>query len=263
MEIETIKSNDGSNDLKIEFVLKGTNNSFVNAVRRSVNEIPVLAVDTVEISANDSALNDEILAHRIGLLPLKYDKTFTLPEECSCKGKGCAKCTATLTLKASGGAVKAGELKSKTVDVLYPEMPLTLLQKDQEIELMAEARLGRGINHSKFSPGLMWFREYPIIELPKNAEACKDCVKVCPKGVFSIDGKVAVKNLLNCDLCEACVDECRKLGKEEIVVKGSKEDFIISIESWGQLRPKEIFIEACEILDKNIKEFLKEASKIK
>jgi hypothetical protein len=73
------------------------------------NEIPVLAVDSIEVSKNDSMLYDEMLALRIGLIPLKADKTFALPEECTCKGKGCMKCTASLVLKASGpGVIRAG-----------------------------------------------------------------------------------------------------------------------------------------------------------
>ena len=41
--------------------------SLANAIRRSVSEIPVLAIDEVEIFKNDSALYDEFLAHRLGL----------------------------------------------------------------------------------------------------------------------------------------------------------------------------------------------------
>ena len=50
---------------------------FINAVRRSVTEIPVLAIDEVEIFKNDSALYDEVLAHRIGLIPLKTEKSMS------------------------------------------------------------------------------------------------------------------------------------------------------------------------------------------
>jgi DNA-directed RNA polymerase alpha subunit len=49
--------------------------SLANAVRRYVDQIPILAVDEVEISKNDSPLYDETVAHRIGMIPLKMDKS--------------------------------------------------------------------------------------------------------------------------------------------------------------------------------------------
>jgi len=251
-------------DMKLSLVLENVGNGYANALRKSVNEIPVLAIDTVEISRNDSALFDEMLAHRIGLVPLKADKTFTAPEKCTCKGKGCTKCTATLVLKTNSGKVLAGELKGKSVEVIYPELPITILQKGQEIELVAEARLGRGVDHAKHSPGLAWIREVPHITLPKDKEKIKVCAEKCPKNVYQLEPKVEVKNLMNCDLCMACVEECEKQGfKDQIKVEGDDKDFIFEIESWGQLKPKEILVEACGALKKNIDEFLKEASKIK
>ncbi len=247
---------------ELSFVLKDINYTYANAIRRFANEIPVLAIDTVEISKNDSALYDEVLAHRLGLIPLIGDKTYTLPSECSCKEKGCAKCTAMITLKASGpGIIKAEELKSKVVKPVFPETPIVLLQKDQDLELVAEAKLGKGIDHAKFSPGLVWFRSYPQVELSKDADA--DCAKACPRKVFEINGsKASVKNLINCDLCNACVEECINKNKEGIKVSGSENDFIFEIESWGQISPKEIFTEALEALRKNIKELDKDISKL-
>ena len=47
--------------------------TLANSLRRHINQIPVLAVDEVEISKNDSALYDETIAHRIGLVPLKME----------------------------------------------------------------------------------------------------------------------------------------------------------------------------------------------
>ena len=257
--IEIIKSS-GS---ELSFVIRGINHTYANAIRRSAEEIPVLAVENVEISKNDSVLYDEILGHRIGLIPLKADKTFTLPEDCSCKGKGCAKCTVALTLKATGpGIVRAKDLKSKTVEPVFPEMPIVLLQKDQELELVAEAKLGKGLEHAKYSPGLMWFRAYPKIEIEKECNLCKECVNVCPKNVYEVDSKITVKNLINCDLCNACVEACARKGKNALKVSGSAEDFIFEIESWGQIAPKEIFTESLGALKENLKNLDKDLSKI-
>lgn len=252
---------------RLSFVLEAPQ-SFVNALRRASNEISILAVDEMEITKNDSVLRDEMLAHRIGLVPLSSDKTFTLPEECSCDGKGCGKCTAELVLKAVGKTggpctVYASDLKSKTVKVVYPDMPLVILQPEQELELVAEARLGRGSRHAKYSPGLVYFKAYPKISI-SGCDACEACVKACPHAVLEQQGKkIVVKNLLECDLCEACVEECKKLGKSAIKVEGSKESFIFNIESWGQISAREIFIESSELIGKNLKNFEKEVDKIK
>jgi len=245
---------------KIVFALNGISTEFANAIRRSIYEIPVLAIDEVEISRNDSALYDEILAHRLGLVPLKTDKkTFTLISECSCKGKGCTKCTASLVLKAKGpGIVYVSDLKSKVVSPVYPEMPLVTLQKDQELELVADARLGFGKNHVKWTPGIIWFRAYPKIEITKDAEQCKECLDVCPQKVYAFDKKLTVQNLGACDLCEACVEK-----SNGIKISSSDEDFIFYVESFGQISPKEIILESLDIIDKNMSQLDKEVNKIK
>ena len=41
------------------------NVSLANAIRRSAGEIEVLAIDECDIYKNDSALYDEIIAHRL------------------------------------------------------------------------------------------------------------------------------------------------------------------------------------------------------
>ena len=48
--------------------------SLANAIRRYLNQIPVLAIDELEIIKNGSALYDEVVAHRVGLIPLKMGK---------------------------------------------------------------------------------------------------------------------------------------------------------------------------------------------
>src|SRR3989344_3740746 len=53
------------------------NEALANAIRRSLSEVPTLAIDEVEIYKNDSALYDEIVANRLGLIPLKTEKSMS------------------------------------------------------------------------------------------------------------------------------------------------------------------------------------------
>jgi DNA-directed RNA polymerase II subunit RPB3 len=58
-------------DNECEFVLRDTDVSVANALRRvMIAEVPTIAIDLVEFENNTTVLNDEFLAHRLGLVPL-------------------------------------------------------------------------------------------------------------------------------------------------------------------------------------------------
>ena len=234
--------------------------SLANSIRRSTLEIPILAIDEVEFFKNDSALFDEIIAHRLGLVPLEKEKTFTAIEKCSCKGKGCAKCSVDLKIKAKGPCtIYSKDLKGK-VRPAYDNIPIVILDKDQELELVARAKLGKGIEHAKYSPGLVYYRNFAKIEISKecNSEECKKCVEACPQNLLKIEkDKIVVKDIYKCDLCEACVEECKKQNHDAIKIS-QDENLVFFIESWGQIEAKEIFTEAIDALNHNLKELGKQ-----
>ena len=246
---------------KITFLVQGIDETIANSLRRSVQEVPILAIDTVEFVKNDSALFDEILAHRIGLLPLKTEK-MTLQEECTCKGKGCSKCTVSFKLEKKGPCtVYSSELKGKA-EVVHEKTPIVILADGQELQFSATARLGKATEHTKFSPGLMYYRPVCAININKNCDACGDCIKSCPLKILEMkEGKIITAHIEDCDICEACLDACNKKGKNALEIKTSNEDFIFVIESWGQLTAKEIFTEAIKILGENLKELEKKLEK--
>lgn len=243
------------------FLIKGSSPMFVNVLRRIlISEVPTMAMEDVEFRKNSSILYDEILAHRLGLVPLKTDlKTYDLAEECKCKGGGCVRCTLKLTLKItarSDQVINASELKSKDPKIVpvYKEMPLVKLLKGQQLELEATARLGRGKDHMKWSPGHVYYKFRPVVEIAKQPKDAERFVKNCPKGVFEAKrGGLAINKdkILECHLCGACTD----LEPGAIRLNESDADFVFCIEPWGQLTVKQMVSEAFDIFEKKLDEF--------
>jgi DNA-directed RNA polymerase II subunit RPB3 len=79
----------------IKFELYNTDLAVANALRRiMIAEVPTMAIDLVEIRENTSALHDEFIAHRLGLVPLFCPniEAFAYHEDCYCTSM-CDKCT--------------------------------------------------------------------------------------------------------------------------------------------------------------------------
>ena len=220
---------------KLSFLVKEADLGIVNALRRvCIESVPVLAIDEVEFVKNDSALFDEMIAHRLGLVPLKTPSGMKMRSECTCKNKGCAKCKISLKLSVKGKEVLSGDLKSKGTESVY-DMPIVRLLPEQELEFTADACLGVGKEHAKFIPGLIMHRNVAKISIG-NCENAEEISRICPKKVFEVKGgKLEVVKGSECDLCNACVDKC-----EGITVEPKEDEFVFIIESWGQLSPQEI-----------------------
>lgn len=70
MRIDIIHLNDES----VVFDLVGVDVSVANALRRILlAEVPTVAIETVYIQENTSIVQDEVLSHRLGLVPIKAD----------------------------------------------------------------------------------------------------------------------------------------------------------------------------------------------
>ena len=246
---------------KVTFMLKGATPALANVMRRAMIEsVPTMAIDTVEFQKNSSVLYDEILAHRLGLIPIKTDlKGYNLPEKCKCKGEGCARCTLKLTLKAKGPCiVYASEIKSKDPKVkpVYGDTPIVTLLKGQELELEATAKLGQGKEHVKWSPGLVWYTYESIITVNNDSTKIAACKDKLPPQIFDKSGKID-KKLITGNLVDACEGVC----PEVIKIEHNSENFLFNIEPWGQLEPKDIATAAADMLLESLKEFDEQLSK--
>ncbi len=221
--------------------------SLANAIRRYLGRIPVLAIDEAEISRNDSPLFDEVIAHRLGLVPLKMDKAVKEGEEIKLK----------LSIKKEG-YVLSGELNGK-VKPAYDKIPITSLNKGQELEIVAIARTGKGSDHGKFAPGLIFYRNVVDVKIDKDCP--KEVVEICPQKILKLEnGKIAITDEKKCDMCEACVELCQKQNKDSIKLTPTKE-LMITLESFGQLSVEEIFKKSTDALKKDLAEVSKKVSK--
>ena len=265
MEIKVLEKDDSN----MRFLVKGVDVQYVNTLRRlMLAEVPCMAIDEVVVIENSSVLQDEFIAHRLGLIPLKTNlDEYNLPEECPCKSEfGCNLCRVTLTLDAEAKegtrTIYSGELISENPEIVpvKENIPIMKLTKGQKLKLEAYARLGRGKKHAKWQPvSLCAYKYFPKIEiLEKNCDNCGKCVEICPRKVLTkTDGKVEVRDLMACTLCQDCVEACPK-NPPAIQVGWEKNSFIFNLESTGALPPERIVKEALKILDGQLKEIEKQ-----
>src|SRR3989344_4066327 len=81
MEIKLLENN--KKEGKVSFMIKKTSPAFANSLRKYILEkVPAMAIEDVEFRKNGSILYDEMIAHRLGLIPLSTDlKSYNLPQE--------------------------------------------------------------------------------------------------------------------------------------------------------------------------------------
>lgn len=270
MKIEVLEKD----DVMIRLIIKDVDVTLMNTLRRiALAEVPSMAIDEIVVIENSSILQDEIIAHRLGLTPLKTDLDgYNLPEECSCESEfGCNLCRVTLTMDTEATDEKqttyTGELVSENPKVIpvSDKIPIVKLSKGQKLKFEAYARLGKGKVHAKWQPvSMCTYKYYPKIDVPnKDCKDCSKCVDICPKRVLGMKGKrVEVRNLLACNLCMDCVEECpQKIPP--LKVGWEKNAFIMNIESTGALPPEKIILEASKILEAQLTKFKEKIGAIK
>jgi len=148
-----------SHPSRIRLRIKGVERAYANAIRRiAISQVPTMAIDDVVILENSSVMFDELVAHRLGLIPLKTDlNRYNLPEDCDCKSAlGCPKCRVLLVLDAEAThkirAVNSSDLVSEDPETkpISDLIPIVKLAPGQKVKLEAYARLGKGTEHAKW-----------------------------------------------------------------------------------------------------------------
>lgn len=254
-------------DSEVRFIVDGVTSAFAGELRRILmSEIPAMAIEWVDFKRNDSALPDEVVANRLGQVPLTYDKrAYNFPADCKCKGKGCSRCQVKLTLKKKGPAVVyASDLKSndKSVAPMYEKIPIVELFDDQEIQFSAIAQLGIGKDHSKWQGAVVGYKNTPrVVVNLKPGKHADEIIAKCPKHLLRSKGdKVVITDPLDCTLC----NQCLQLAKEgEIKIEPVEDSFVFTVETASGIKSPDIVTMATEIMEASAKELEKQVKKIK
>ncbi len=149
MKVEVVNRTDD----RIKFNVSGIRDSIANALRRIIiSEVPIMAIEEVTFHENSSAMDDEALAHRLGLIPLKTDLAGPDSMEINLNASG-PKTVYSSELKPTEIKVK-GKLAASGGISAYDKTLIIKLMEKQGINLKAIARLGIGREHIKWQGGL-------------------------------------------------------------------------------------------------------------
>lgn len=269
----------------LEFKLCGVDNSFANGLRRVMQaEVPTLGIESVTIIQNTSTLPDEMIAHRIGLVPLLSMKArhMNYERDCSCSGVGCPSCRITGELHAecpidqstlqvfANESMHIDDPDVRPVSVEEKGVWLVTLGRAQKLILRFVIRKNIAKTHAKFMPVATVAMRYAP-EITTNPEGlqrltpdqCREWVARCPRGVFHYDARdhrVTVRNPDECIFCRECYSEERpfdKLPEPLVSVRQKKDargyfDFTFVVESTGVLPVVQIVYDAIEVLSKKL-----------
>ncbi|MBA0631033.1 hypothetical protein Godav_003069 [Gossypium davidsonii] len=270
-----------------KFELHDTDASMANALRRvMIAEVPTIAIDLVEIEVNSSVLNDEFIAHRLGLIPLTSQRAMSMrfSRDCdACDGDGqCEFCSVEFHLRAKCISDQTLDVTSKdlyssdhtVVPVDFTDSAgyesseqrgiiIVKLRRGQELRLRAIARKGIGKDHAKWSPAAtVTFMYEPEIHINEDMmdtltlEEKQSFVDSSPTRVFDIDPntqQVVVVDPEAYTYDDEVLKKAEAMGKPGLVEIYAKEDsFIFTIESTGAVKAYQLVLNAIEILKQKL-----------
>ncbi|KAJ3052196.1 DNA-directed RNA polymerase core subunit rpc40 [Rhizophlyctis rosea] len=270
----------GKDDM--EFDLIGIDASIANAFRRIlIGEVPTMAIERVYVINNTTIMHDEILSHRLGLIPIKADPrafdykegeedqptdlntiVFNLAIQCSVnKNAPPNSVDPKVKFINSSGSLKwqpQGDQEERLGTEIRPvhdDVLLTKMRPGQEIELEVHCQKGIGKEHAKWSPvATASYRLLPDIQILKPITG-QDAIKFqrCfPQGVVEVvknrkgeqEAKIANprKDTVSREVLR------HKEFEDKVRLTRVRDHFIFSIESTGILPPHILFKEAVGIL---------------
>ncbi|GIL92055.1 hypothetical protein Vretimale_14969 [Volvox reticuliferus] len=240
----------------MEFDMIGVDPAIANALRRIlIAEVPTMAIEHVFVINNTSIIQDEVLAHRLGLVPLlipphlfeakmaeeapsekntvvfKLDVTAKRHRDGSIENEkvlssdlvwlpGGSELPEETTCRfASGQAHLFTEPSTPAPRAVHDNILLAKLRPGQTIILEAHATKGTGKEHAKWSPvATAWYRLHPEVHMLKDVPADSDVgreLMATCPGLFVADEKGLIR-ANNARGHEMVLEKLRRLLEQEL-----------------------------------------------
>ncbi|KAJ8248494.1 hypothetical protein GJAV_G00242630 [Gymnothorax javanicus] len=283
----------------LEFDMVGIDAAIANAFRRILlAEVPTMAVEKVFVYNNTSIVQDEVLAHRLGLVPIKADPrlfeyrnagdeegteidTIQLQLKVKCtRNPKATKDSSDPSELYLNHMVYSGDMKwvpiGNQADVfadadigpVLGDILLAQLRPGQELDIVMHCVKGIGKDHAKFSPvATASYRLLPEITLlePVEGEKAERLKRCFSPGVIELEdcgGKKFAK-VVNSRLDTCSREVLRHEDLKKLVKLGRVRDhFIFSVESTGILAPEVLVSEAIKVLMAKCQRFLSELESV-
>ncbi|RXN21727.1 DNA-directed RNA polymerases I and III subunit RPAC1 [Labeo rohita] len=228
----------------LEFDMVGIDAAIANAFRRILlAEVPTMAIEKVFIYNNTSIIQDEILSHRLGLVPIKADPR--LFEYRNLEDQ-------------EGTEIDTIQLQLKVKCTRNPRAP----KDSSDPKELYLNHMGK--DHAKFSPvATASYRLLPEITLlqtieGEQAERLKRCFSPGVIEIQNVNGRKVAK-VVNSRLDTCSREVLRHDDLKNLVKLGRVRDhFIFSVESTGILPPDVLVTEAINVLISKCQKFLTE-----
>jgi len=272
---------------QVEF--KDVNYSFVNSVRRAlVSMVPCLAVHEVDFHMGSlgtyvdeetgeeneyesiSAMFNEIIAHRIGMLPVPTDEK-TLEAFSDAVDDDSKQPDIMYSLHKQGPCtVYSGDLEPVNGDesLIIPEtnVPIVKLTEGQAILVYAKAKIGTAQKHAKWQCAVApRFYQAPTLKV-SSGKGGKTVIDTVGKDKFTKKGKEQV--ITDPVIAHEALQKLEKLwnddkAKDSMEVTTNKQHFIFEFETNGAMKAKLALELALKSLDKHCNDFMSGINAIK
>ena len=209
---------------RLTFRLADTSKEFVNLLRSAlISRVAVPAIAEVTFKLNTSTVNDDMLAHRIGLLQI------------NCDAAADAKVAFRIDPVVKTTIVRARDVSCKGCTFSLPDEVIVVLNKHEALDFGASVEFGTGAQHSRCIPVIASaFTPVPVfmvnerLRTAQTAECLRELTTLSYKRVY---------------------DDAHHINDPAITVETNDSEFDLAFESTGCIHPAELFdraLRACE-----------------